>query len=319
METEEEKAARLAAEEEAKKAAELEVEEPELDKDGKPVAPAQEPWEEEEEVKEQDPDDPSKQVPVGKFVRTKRKLKGQISEGKEEIEKLKKENAELLKFKPAPETKLVRPKADSFDTTDEYEAALDKYNDDKLEEASGRLRLKDQQDQASLKAQTDLTGAVDGHYERAAELIDKSGIKPEVYKAADTTVRKAVEAITPNLGDVIVDQIISILGEGSEKVLYYLGRNAAALNKFQSLLASDKSGMKAAIYLGQEKQRLTNPIKPRSKAPDPATEVKGDETTQGAANRFKKKYDAVSAKNDSQAMYDTKKEARAAGVDVSKW
>jgi hypothetical protein len=274
----------------------------------------------EEEVKEQDPDDPSRQVPVGKFVATKRKLKGQISEREEEIEKLKQENADLLKFKPAPETKLVRPKEDSFDTTDEYEAALDKYNDDKLEEASGRLRLKDQQDQASLKAQTDLTGAVDGHYERAAELIEKSGIKPEVYKAADTTVRKAVESITPNLGDVIVDQIISILGEGSEKVLYYLGRNAAALNKFQSLLASDKSGMKAAIYLGQEKQRLTNPIKPRSKAPDPATEVKGDEATQGAAaNRFKKKYDAVSAKNDPQAMYNAKKEARAAGVDVSAW
>lgn len=318
-ETEEAKAARLAAEEEAKKAAELEVEEPELDEDGNPIVPAKEPWMEEEEVKEQDPDDPSRQVPVGKFVATKRKLKGQILEGKEEIEKLKQENADLLKFKPAPETKLVRPKENDFDTTDEYEAALDKYNDDKLEEASGRLRLKDQQDQANLKAQTDLTGAVDGHYERAAELIEKSGIKPEVYKAADTTVRKAVESITPNLGDVIVDQIISILGEGSEKVLYYLGRNTAALNKFQSLLASDKSGMKAAIYLGQEKQRLTNPIKPRSKAPDPASEVKGDEATQGAANRFKKKYDAVSAKNDPQAMYNTKKEARAAGVDVSAW
>ena len=79
-ETEEEKTARLAAEEEAKKAAELEVEEPELDEDGNPIVAAKEPWMEEEEVKEQDPGDPSKQVPVGKHVAIKRKLKGQISE-----------------------------------------------------------------------------------------------------------------------------------------------------------------------------------------------------------------------------------------------
>jgi len=109
------------------------------------------------------------------------------------------------------------------------------------------------------------------------------------------------------------------MGEGSEKVLYYLGRNQAALNKFQSLLAADKSGMKAAVYLGQEKQRLTNPIKPRSKAPDPASEIKGDEATRGAANKFKKTYDAASKKDHPQDMYNAKKAARAAGVDVSEW
>jgi hypothetical protein len=77
--------------------------------------------------------------------------------------------------------------------------------------------------------------------------------------------------------------------------------------------------MKAAVYLGQEKQRLTNPIKPRSNAPAPASGVKGDEAIGGAANKFKKEYDAAAKKDHPQNMYNAKKKARAAGVDVSDW
>jgi len=314
----EEEAAKIAADEAAAAAAIAAAAEPELDDNGNPIVLSVEPWMEEEEGG-QDPDDPSKQVPVGKFVSVKRKLKGQISDRDEEIERLKRERDEALKFKPKPETVLVRPKKDDFDTDDEFYDALDKYNLNRTEETINRTQIEEQRKTEQQKAQQQLIEAVDSHYERAATLIEKSGIKPEIYQAADTTVRKAVEAITPNLGDVIVDQVISILGEGSEKVIYYLGRNQAALNKFQSLLATDKSGMKAAVYLGQEKQRLTNPIKPRSNAPNPATNIKGDEPITGAEARYKKKYDAAHAKKDNQSAYNAKKEARKAGVDVSRW
>ena len=327
METEEEKEVRLAAEEAARKAEELENEKfeldedgnPKLDDEGNPIIAVKEPWMEEEKDGEQDPDDPSKQVPVGKFVSVKKKLRGQISERDNEIKRLRKERDEALKLKPKEEMVLIRPKKDDFDTDEEFEVALDKYNDDRHEDTYKRNRLKDQQDEADREAQANLTGAVDGHYERASALIEKSGIKPEVYKAADATVRKAVESTIPKLGDLIVDQVISILGEGSEKVMYYLGRNKAALSKFQDLLVADPSGMKAAVYLGQEKQRLTNPLKPRSKAPDPPSKIKGDQSVTGVESRFKKKYDAAHAKNNTQAAYNAKKEAKAAGVDVSKW
>jgi len=308
----EEEAARIAAEEAAKK-------EPELDEDGNPITPEPEPWMKEEEEGAQDPEDPSKSVPVGKFVSVKRKLKGQISDRNEEIERLKRERDEALKLKPKEETVLERPKKDDFDTDDEFYEALDKYNLNRTTETINRTQLEEQRKSEQRQAQEKLTEAVDEHYVRAAELIEKSGIKPEIYQAADTTVRKAVEAITPKLGDVIVDQVISILGKGSEKVMYYLGRNKAALAKFQSLLASDKSGMKAAVYLGQEKQRLTNPIKPRSNAPNPATNIKGDSAVTGAEARFKKKYDSAHSKKDLQAAYNAKKEARKVGVDVSGW
>lgn len=316
---EEEAAAKIVAEEEAAKvAAAAAAAEPELDEDGNPIVPEKEPWMEEEEG-EQDPDDPSKTVPVGKFVSVKKKLKGQISDRDEEIEDLKKQRDEALKLKPEEKTVLVRPKRDDFDTEELFDEAFDTYNQSRTAETITRSRLEDQQKVGQEQAQQELTEAVDGHYERAATLIEKSGIKPEIYQAADTTVRKAVEAINPSLGDIIVDQVISILGEGSEKVIYFLGRNKAALAKFQSLLESDKSGMKAAVYLGTEKQRLTNPIKPKSSAPGPVTKIKGDAPATGVEAKFKKKYDAAHGKSDIQAGYNAKKEARAAGVDVSNW
>ena len=326
MTPEEQEAAAKLAEEEAAKVAAAEVAKVAAEEEAAAIAAAaewaaaeQEEWEEWMEVVDQDLDDPSKNVPVGKFVSVKRKLKGQISDRDEEIERLKKERDDALKLKPKQETVLVRPKKDDFEEDEDFEDALDKYNQSRTAETINRTRLEDQQKAGQQQAQEKFIEAVDGHYERAATLIEKSGIKPEVYKAADTTVRKAVEAVTPNLGDVIVDQVISILGEGSEKVMYFLGRNKAALAKFQSLLESDKSGMKAAVYLGQEKQRLTNPLKPKSTAPNPVTNIKGDAPVSGAAAKLKKKYDAAHGKTDNQSAYNVKKEARAAGVDVSDW
>jgi len=314
----EEEAARIAAE----KTAESKNDEPELDEDGNPIEPEPEPWMKEEGDGEQDPDDPSKQVPVGKFVSVKRKLRGQITERDEEIEKLKRENAELAKLKPKPETVLVRPKKDDFDTDEEFDEALDKYNQSRTTEAINRTRLEDQQKAEQQQAQEKLTEAVDDHYVRAAEFIEKNGIKPEVYQAYDTAVRKTVESVFPNMGDIYVDQIISIVENGSEKVIPYLARKKHALAKFQSLLASDKTALKAAVYLGEIKKEIqlrTNPIKPRSNAPAPATNIKGDEPLTGEEARFKKKYNAAHAKNNLQAAYNAKKEARVAGVDVSGW
>lgn len=286
---------------------ELETEEPELEE-----------WQK-EEAETKDDQDEDYQVDGKLHQAMKTKLKGRVSDRETTIERLTKERDDALKLKPAEETALIKPKQEDHDTDEAYDTALEKYNDDRAVEVWNRKELEKTTGEAQASAQKAVVEAVDGHYERASELIEKSGIKPEVYQTADATVRKAVESIKPKLGDIIVDQVISILGDGSEKVMYFLGRNKVALAKFQSLLSSDPSGMKAAVYLGQEKQRLTNPTKPQSNAPAPASEIKGDELVRGAEAKFKKKYDAAHTKNDNQAAYNAKKEARAAGVDVSKW
>ena len=149
------------------------VVEPEVDEEGNPIEPVVEPWMEEETEDQTSDDDPSQSVPVGKFVSVKKKLRGQITERDDEIEKLKRENAELTKLKPKPETVLVRPKKDDFDTDEEFEDALDKYTENRTEETINRSRLEEQKKTDQQKAHQNLTEAVDSHYLRAAELIEK--------------------------------------------------------------------------------------------------------------------------------------------------
>ena len=124
----------------------------------------------------------------------------------------------------------------------------------------------------------------------------------------------------PNLGDPVVDQAITVLGEGSEKVLYFLGRNQTALDRFKSLLAEDKSGMRAMVYLGQQKERLTNVKQKRSSAPAPAPNVKGGLKNDSATERkLKKLYQQAHKKNNPQKAYDAKQQAKKAGINTSSW
>jgi hypothetical protein len=162
--------------------------------------------------------------------------------------------------------------------------------------------------------------AVDEHYERVDKLLTDSGISPEVYKAADQKVREAVESLMPKQGDLVVDQMIAHLGEGSDKVMYYLGRNKGALGEFERLLIKDPSGIRAAVFLGTQKERLSGtPKKMKSAASPPANEIKGDANTGTKGKAFKKRYDAAHEKNNMQAAYNAKKEAKAAGVDTKEW
>jgi hypothetical protein len=150
-------------------------------------------------------------------------------------------------------------------------------------------------------------------------LLKESGISPEVYQKTDRTLREAVEAIRPNQGDLTVDYMISVLGEGSEKVMYHLGVNKAARGEFIALLAEDPGGLKASLYLGQKKAQLINTKKGISRAKAPPSDVQGDTSTSPNAVALKRKYDAAHKKNKGQAAYNIKKEAKKAGVDTSKW
>ena len=298
--------------------------------------PVEEPWmqaEDEKDEKDESSDetpggegdeppshDPSKQVPVRKFVKVKKDLRGKISERDEEIERLRKENEALKSKGPTvSDTPLVRPKAESFASEQDFQDALDKYYDDRAAETFQRSQLQEAQKNKTLQAKRAVVQAVEEHYDRAGKLLEAVGINPEVFKNADLTVRTAVEQVAPKSGDIIVDQIISILGDGSEKVMYYLGRNKSALDKFQNLLVVDPTGMKAAVFLGQEKQRLSQPKKMPSNAPNPAPQVRGDSNGSQNGAALKRQYQTAHKKNDSQAAYNAKKAAKAAGIDTKGW
>ena len=273
--------------------------------------PELEPWQETGD--EEYPD-----VPAATHVRKVKKLKGRISERDEENERLKAENKELREGNQK-QKQLKRPIPEDFDTDELYQTALGEHETDIAEARYDKIETDRNLKLSAEKARKELSEAVETHYTRASELVEKSGIKPEIYKKADENVRAAVETVIPKNGDLITDQIISILGEGSEKVMYFLGNNTPARNQFQTLLMEDKTGMKAAVYLGQQKERLTNPKKMTTKTPAPSPKVDGDETVSAKGGTFKKRYDKAHKEGKLQLAYNAKKEARSAGVDVSVW
>jgi len=281
------------------------------DDDAKPL----EPWQmsEMDEAKGQ----PDKDVPVKTHLKIKSKLKGRLSEAEDKNKALADENARLKAKGPAP-----KPDRVDFATDDEYDAAHENYEDLKTTE---RVRKVAEQDRVTLAQKNAIEArkkAVESHYKRAAELVEKSGIKAELFGASDKKVRETVEMVYKGGGDDITDQLIDDLGDGSEKVLYYLGINENALNKLQVLLASQRSGMKAGMYLAQLKERLTKPKKVTSTAPAPANQHNGDggaTASSKAVKKLKKAYDDAHKSGNPQDAYNAKKAAKLAKVDVSQW
>lgn len=254
-------------------------------------------------------------VPVASHLRVKEKLKGKIKERDSEIDELRRELAELKTGRHVPNVQAKRPREEEFDTNEEYESALDKYEEHRLTQLVSRTAQVD----VAKKAVELRAAAVDSHYKRADEFVSKYGIAPEKYKAADESIRKAVDAILPGQGEVVTDHLISLLGEGSEKVLFRLGARPEVLREFQGLLAEDKTGLKAGIFLGKQMELVTNPKKRTTNAPPPSRQLKGDAAPNANAAALKKVYQEAHNKGDTQKAYSAKKQARAAGVNVSTW
>lgn len=265
-----------------------------------------------------DPDkkDDEDYVPVGAHVEMKKKLRGRLSEKDSELENLRKEN-EALRLRQ-PQERKIRPNPDDFTDQATFDKALDEFKDWEVTDRMRRVRVQDEQQAKMAHNKKVLTERLDAHYDRAAALLTKSGIAPELFKHSDATVRKMIESVRPGMGDIITDSLISTLGEGSEKVMHYMGVNETGRNKLQSLLLADPTGLRAAVFLGQEKQRLTIPIKHRSSAPAPNKHIEGD-VNSDSAKGLRRKYEAAHKKHDLQLAYNLKQQAKKSGVDTKNW
>jgi hypothetical protein len=287
------------------------------DDDDEDDAKKKEPW-----MADEDGQPPST-VPVGTHIRMKQKLKGRLHDQSDELTKLREENARLKAGQqtPAQPSKPPRrPKENDFETLAEFDEALSEYDQKMVDYRLQTANRKNEIQRLQMATKAKLEEAVDGHYTRAAKLIQDNGIDTEVYQQADRTVREAMETLMPGRGEFTTDQIISVLGEGSEKVMYFLGRNKNALNELKSLLVEDPTGLRATMYLGQQRERLLNNKQRMSKAPAPGKKVKGDAApTSAKAKSLLKKRKAAQAVGNLQAAYDIKKQAKQQGIDVSTW
>lgn len=282
----------------------------ELDEEGNPI-------EAEIPLFMQDGDDDGlAPVPAKTHIKKTMKLRGKLEVADDEIERLTRENEQLKSGTiAAPPEKLIRPKRDDFDTDDEYDDAYDTYRDQKADARSQGV----QSQTNAMKSQEARESSVAGHYERAEKLVTEFSITPDAYTKADTEVRNAVEAIMPKRGDGVVDHLISEMGEGSEKVIYFLGVNKAARRELQAALLEDPQGIKAAIYLGKLSSKMDGTKSKTSRAAKPAAKLKGGESAPANEKAFIKKYKDAHKAKDTQKAFDTKQAAKKAGIDTSNW
>lgn len=249
-------------------------------------------------------------------AKVRAKLERKIDERDEEIARL---NEQLKVAKPSDAQKPRRE--DYYDADDPDEAFAEALVDWRIKnQASQHAQhaeaeaLKRQQ----AEAQAAISSEVDRHYERAVKLAADSGITPEAYQAADFNVRTMVDALTGS-GDSVVDALIATVGEGSEKVFYNLGINADRRNTFKSLLENDPTGLKATAYLGRLAGELSQPLKRKTNAPEPAPNLKGGAPTGDKFKALKKRYAEAHRKGDRQSAFNIRREAKKAGADVTNW
>lgn len=276
-----------------------------------------------EETEQEEDSETSENVPVSAIMKVKAKLKGKISEKDDEITQLRHEIEQLKKGGKAPAkddaAKPVRPKLRDFDSDEEYEQAMDEYEERKLEYQASKITSSKQQEEAQTKRAERLAQSVDGHYERAAKLIQEAGLNPDTYKHADTTIKEAIEDVLPRAGEAVFNELVSLMGEGSEKTMFYVGRNKGALTEFKTLLQEDKTGLKAAYHLGKLTEKVNGTKKQPSRAPRPAAQIQGDEGSTAKGSALQRKYDAAHKKGHTQEAYNIKKQARQQGVDTTNW
>ena len=286
-------------------------------------APPAEDW-----LAEDDAKGSGMQVPASVLAATRTKLKGQLKEKDSELEVLKAELAQLKQavVKPAiadiPPAPLKPPVPQEYQTVEEYQAAVSKYT---TAEVQRQMALVNQTQNAKARQEAAIdtvTKAVDSHYERADELVKANSISPEVYQNADLKVRQSIATVFPDAADKIVDDLIANMGAGSEKVMYFLGRNEAARNTLIAKLTQDGRGIAASMYLGQlVAQKAGNPANTSSMAPAPSPRVKGTSGGAGTSNveELKKRYDSAHKKGDTQSAFNLKREAKLAGISTVSW
>ena len=318
-------AEKKAAEESAPEAAEIEEEAAE-ETDGETGEIAESGQDEPEEepveswMKSENDSGDEKKFDDSDMARLRKKLQSKadakLDEKDAEIEQLR---AQLQQQAPAGQQPSNMPTLEQFEYDEhKYAQALLEWNNQQIDSRIHAANQHTQQTEAVALANAERQRKVSSHYDRAAKLAVEAGIDPEVYQASDYAVRRAVASVDTFKAnaDTVVDHIISSIGEGSEKVMYYLGRNPSVKAEFVDALNSDQTGVKAAVLLGELKTKLTQPIKQATKASKPAKRAEGDSSGSEAGTNLKRKYDRAKT---PQARFDIRREARKAGVNTRDW
>jgi len=219
----------------------------------------------------------SKNVPIGLRKRFN-KLNGKIDAANTEAEEARKraqmleEENKLLRLQ-TQQTK--RPKEDDFDTTEEYTAAVEKYDNARIEkiaeEKASQIIQQSQSQTSTANQNLQLQGKIESHYERANTLKLKN------YEELED---KAIDILGADLSKVIMANTAK-----SHLIMAHLGANVGKAMELAELVKSDPvSAFAQAVEIGS-----TLSVRSKTTAPDPETRIasgngllKGDEGPPGA-------------------------------------
>ncbi len=268
-------------------------------------------------------------VPMAKHIDVRQQLKGRLRETKDENQQLKDRIATLeqslsgkAEKKPAESSNVqsqkfdvgAKPKRADFDNEDDFLDARDEWRDKKRLAESNQA----QREAQLLKQKETVEKSVSDHYDRASKLVEKHNIDPSAYQSADKEFRQALDDVHPGKGEVVADALISMIGDDSEKLVFYVGRSKERREQLARAIADDPVGVKASMLLGTWKGELKAPGKRTTNAPAPMPNLHG-ETKPTSNKQYKRKYDDAHKKGDIQTAFNMKRAAKQAGVDVSQW
>lgn len=245
------------------------------------------------------------EIPVQKLS----KLREQRRHAKEEQDKLQKQNDELVRqlslmgAAGQPKQSSAVPSLESCDYDEsKYQAEMLKWNRQNLEQSMNEIEQNRLQQQRAALIHHQIEADVKQHYQRVQDI----GIDADAFIPAE-------QALRDQFGDVAVDQMISAIGEGSERVVYHLGLNQKERDKVAELVQQDPSGLRAMTYLGRMAVKLsTEPVKGTiSQAPAADRPINGSSPATGSA--VLKRLDKLSKQSNRDQFRAYKKQLVAAG------
>lgn len=316
-----------AAENEAEQPEEEVIEEPEQDGDETEEPEAAEESDDFELELEGEPEpDQQKYDPVEVLQHKLSRERKKKQAARSEVEELQDQIKQLTQMiqggqqqqpqQPAPQTRSAAEPVfpDLYDKgidgdRQKYDAAVKKYFAE-MQSYQTRHNEAEQVQQKNRERFESMTKELAG---RAAKFASEN--KVSVDRVADA-LDKATSEIDEATGiDGALAYLLDSVGDGSERVAYYIGTNDNARTQIKSLLQQDPNGFKAISHM----TRMAEKLKPKhskklSKAPEPDQSLKGDSANTGSvAKKLQAQWDKASKRED---MVEIRRKAREAGVQL---
>ena len=167
-----------------------------------------------------------------------------------------------------------------------------------------------QQDQARVHAEKANSERAQRLAQRSVEFITANKIKPDL---ATNTIQAGVQGLDDVLGvEGAALDLLDNIGEGSDKLAYYLGKNPDALETARKLFQDDPRGFKVNTWLTQTAGKLNRKNTNISKAPAPDEALRGDGSSSAGA-LLQSQYDKES---DFNKLRELRTKARELGITL---